>query len=238
MAMGLLPLLTLVVTLQQPLAAGTYTLAFPVPDFGPMRYALTVPRGYNPRTARPLVVALHPGGERFPGYGGAFAQQVIAPGLSDLDAIIIAPDCPARGWTDAIAEQAVLALVRSIFNDYNVDRSRVLVAGFSLGGRGAWFFSSRHPDLFTAAIVMAGSTGDEPIDRLARIPTYVIHSRDDEVVPFGPTERSVSELKKLNRTIEFEPLVGLTHYQMGDYVDSLKRGGRWISDRWKVPLRR
>jgi len=25
---------------------------------------------------------------------------------------------------------------------------------------------------------------------------------------------------------------------MGDYVDSLKRGARWISDRWKVPLRR
>jgi predicted peptidase len=231
--MGLFPLLALVATLQQPAAAGTYTLAFPVPDSGPMRYALTLPRGYNPRAARPLVLALHPGGERFPGYGGAFAQQVIAPGLSDLGAIVIAPDCPTRSWTDAIAERAVLALVRSILNDYNVDRSRVLVAGFSLGGRGTWFLSSRHADLFTAAIVMAGSPGDGPIDRLAMIPTFVIHSRDDEVVPFEPTERAVSELKKLNRTIEFTPLDGPTHFQMGGYIDSLQRAGRWVSERWK-----
>jgi predicted peptidase len=188
-----LPLLAFVGTLLQPTAPGVYQMVFPVPNLGPMRYALTIPRGYNPREARPLVLALHPGGERFEYYGGAFVQQVVAPGLSNLGAIIVAPDCPTRAWTDPIAERAVIALVTSVFDDYNVDRSRVLVAGFSLGGRGTWFMSSRHPDLFTAAIAMAGSPGDEPIDRLARIPTYVIHSRDDEVAPFGPTERAVAE---------------------------------------------
>jgi len=230
---GLLPSIALVAMLQQPTASGTYTMTFMVPDFGPMRYALTLPRGYNPRQARPLILALHPGGERFPGYGGAFVQQVVAPGLNALGAIIIAPDVPTRGWTDAIAERAVLALVRSVMDNFTIDRSRVLVTGFSLGGRGTWFLSSRHSDVFTAAIVMAGSPGDEPLDRLARVPTYVIHSRDDEVVPFEPTQRAVTELKRLDRTIEFEPLVGLTHYQMGAYVDSLERGGRWIVNRWK-----
>lgn len=217
----------------QPSAPGMYHLAFPVPDLGPMRYAISIPRGYNPREARPLILALHPGGQRFPGYGGAFTQQVIAPGLSDLGAIIVAPDCPARAWTDPIADRAVMALVRSVLDDYNIDRSRVLVAGFSLGGRGTWFMSSRHADLFTAAIAMAGSPGDEPVDRLGRIPTYVIHSRDDEVVPFGPTERAVAELKQLERTIELEPLDGPTHYQMGLYIDSLKRAGAWVVARWK-----
>jgi dipeptidyl aminopeptidase/acylaminoacyl peptidase len=80
---------------------------------------------------------------------------------------------------------------------------------------------------------MAGSPGDQDLDRLARIPTYVIHSRDDEVVPFEPTEKAVAELKRLQRTIEFEPLEGATHYQMGSYIDSLERGGEWIADRWK-----
>jgi predicted peptidase len=217
----------------QPSSPGMHTLAFPVPDFGPMRYAVTIPRGYNPREARPLILALHPGGQRFPGYGGAFVQQVVAPGLSTLGAIIVAPDVPTRAWTDAIAERAVIALVRSVLNEYNIDRSRVLVAGFSLGGRGTWFLSSRHSDLFTGAIVMAGSPGDEPIDRLARIPTYVIHSRDDEVVPFEPTERAVAELTRLERPIAFEPLEGLTHYKMGGYVSSLRRGGEWMARRWK-----
>ena len=49
--------------------------------------------------------------------------------------------------------------------------------------------ASRHADLFTAAIPMAASPGDLPIDRLATMPTYIIHSRDDEVSPFAPDER-------------------------------------------------
>ncbi len=92
----LLPLFTLVAMLQQPNTPGTYTLSFPVPDFGPMRYALTLPRGYNGREARPLILALHPGGQRFPGYGASFVQQIVAPGLNGLGAIIIAPDVPPR----------------------------------------------------------------------------------------------------------------------------------------------
>ena len=230
--MIILPLL-LAAMLQQPTTAGTYTLSVPVPDSDPMRYALTLPRGYNGRDARPLILALHPGGQRFPGYGGAFVQQVVAPGLNGLGAIIVAPDVPARSWTDEIAERAVVALVKSVMSEYKVDPSRVMVVGFSMGGRGAWFLSSRHTDVFKGAIVMAGSTGDQGIDQLATIPTYVIHSRDDEVVEFEPAEQAVRALKKLTRPIEFEPLIGPTHFTMGAYIDALERGGRWVSERWK-----
>jgi predicted peptidase len=225
-------LLAAVLTLLQPASPGTYTLAFPVPDLGPMRYAVTIPRGYNPRQARPLVLALHPGGQRFPGYGGAFAQQMVVPGLADLGAIVIAPDCPTRAWTDPIAERAVVALVRSVLDEYNIDRSRILVTGFSLGGRGTWFMSSRHASLFTAAIAIAASPGDEPIDRLGKIPTYVIHSRDDEVAPFEPTERAVSELRRLGRPIEFEALEGPGHFDMGRYVPALMNAADWLRERW------
>jgi predicted peptidase len=229
----LFSLLAALLTLQPPASSGTYSLAFPVPDLGPMQYSLTLPRGYNPRQSRPLILALHPGGPRVPGYGGMFVRQVVAPGLSDLGAIIVAPDCPTRAWTDPTSERAVLALLRSLMSDYEIDRSRVLVTGFSMGGRGAWFMASRHSDLFKGAIVMAGSPGAEPIDRLATIPTYVIHSRDDEVAPFEPTERAVKELQRLKRDVEFEPLDGATHYQMGSYIDSLERAAEWIAARWK-----
>jgi predicted peptidase len=230
--MTIIPLL-LLATLQQPTTPGTYTLAFQVPDFGPMRYALTLPRGYNGRDARPLILALHPGGQPFPGYGGTFVQQVVAPGLSGTGAIIVAPDVPGRSWTSDVAERAVMGLVKSVMSDYKVDPSRVMVVGFSMGGRGTWFLSSRHADVFTGAIVMAGSTGDQAIDQLATIPTYVIHSRDDEVVEFEPAEQAVKELKRLKRPIEFEPLIGPTHFAMGAYIDSLQLGGRWMADLWK-----
>jgi predicted peptidase len=229
----LISVLGVLATLIQPTGPGLYRMVFAVPDLGPMRYGVSLPRGYNPREARPLVLALHPGGERMEYYGAAFVQQVVAPGLSDLGAIIVAPDCPTRSWTDPIAERAVMALVRSVLNEYSIDRSRVVVTGFSMGGRGTWFMASRHPDLFTAAISIAGAPGDAPLERLAKTPIYVIHSKDDEVVPFASTERAVADLKRLGRIVEFEALEDVTHFQMGGYVDALERGGRWIAERWK-----
>ena len=60
--------------------------------------------------------------------------------------------------------------------------------------------------VLSAAIVMAGrSRQPARLDRLATRPTYVIHSRDDEVVEFEPTENTaVKELQRLGRTIELE----------------------------------
>ena len=126
-----------------------------------------------------------------------------------------------------------MALVEKIRIDYKVDRRRILVSGFSLGGRGTWFMASRHADVFTAAIAMAASSGDEPLDTLATIPTYVIHSRDDQVVPFAPAERTARALEKLGRSIRFEALENVGHYEMGGYIESLRRAARWVADRWK-----
>jgi predicted peptidase len=126
----------------------------------------------------------------------------------------------------------VMALLGSVLDDYAVDRRRILVTGFSLGGRGTWFMASRHADLFTAAIPMAAPTGDDPIDRLRTIPTYVIHSRDDALVPFAPAERIARQLEQMGRPVRFEALRDLGHFEMGGYVDALKRAGRWIAERW------
>lgn len=219
--------------LLQPAAPGFHHLTFPIPDRAAMPYAISIPRDYDAHRPVPLVLALHPGGVRMPYYGGAFVQQVVAPGLTDLHAIIVAPDCPTAAWTDPVAERAVMALVERVLQDYAIDRRRVLVTGFSLGGRGTWFMASRHADLFTAAIPMAGSTGDDPIESLATIPTYVIHSRDDQVVPFAPSERRARELEKLGRVIRFEALQDIGHYEMGGYIESLRRASRWVSERWK-----
>jgi predicted peptidase len=224
---------TLLALLSQSSAPSVLQRTFVTPDAGRILYGISVPADYNARQPRPLVLALHPGGERTPYYGLSFMRGIVSPALKDLNAIIVAPDCPTRAWSDPMAEQAVMALLQKVLEDYAIDRRRILVTGFSLGGRGTWFMSSRHADLFTAAIPIAGSSGEEPLDRLGRIPTYVIHSRDDQVVPFEPDERTTRELEKLGRAVRFEALEGLSHYDMGGYVDALTRAGRWVAERWK-----
>jgi len=158
-------------------------------------------------------------------------RSVFLPGLGELTPIMIAPDAPGGSWTDARAEQAVMALVTAAIDEFAIDERRVLVVGFSLGGRGAWYLSARHPDRFTAAIVMAGRT-QEPLADLARIPTYVIHGRDDQVVPFDQAEERARALERMDRPVTFDPLAGVGHYQMGGYLPALRRGASWVSERW------
>jgi len=158
-------------------------------------------------------------------------RSIFLPGLRELAPIVIAPDVPGRSWTEPRSDQAVMALVAAMRKEFAIDPQRIIVVGFSMGGAGTWHHAARHPDRFTAAIVMAGRT-EEPVASLGKIPTYVIHGRNDDVVPFAQAEDRARGLEKAGRLVRFEALPGVTHYEMGSYVDALARGGRWVMEHW------
>lgn len=227
----LLFLLTLATALAQADAPRLEQRTFTTPDGSTMTYGLAVSGDDDRSRPRPLVVALHPGG-RGPYYGDGFLRGIVLPGLRELAPIMVAPDVPGRNWTDARSESAVLALVDAMTKEFAIDRRRIAVVGFSMGAAGAWYLSARHPDRFTAAIVMAGRSA-EPLDTLGRVPTYVIHSRSDEVVPFTQAEDRARALERMGRPVRFEALDGVSHYAMGGYVDALGRGGQWLHEQWQ-----
>lgn len=201
------------------------------PDGTAMRYGLAVPGGYQAARPRPLVVALHPGGSS-PYYGDGFLRSIFLPGLRALDPIMVAPDVPGRSWAEPGSERAVLALVEAMTAEFAVDRRRILIVGFSMGAAGTWYMAARHGDRFTAAIVLAGRT-EEPVASLAKIPTYIIHSQADEVVPFDQAQARAAALERLGRPVRFEALTGVSHFDMGAYVDALGRAGEWVTERWR-----
>jgi predicted peptidase len=204
----------------------------PLSDGQVLLYGLSVPGDYDPKQARPLVLALHPGGDTNPFRGAAYMQGIFLPGLSELQPIMIAPDCPTRAWSDPDADAAVMKLIQHVRSEYTVDPHRILVVGYSFGGQGTWFMEAHHSDLFTAAIVMAGRT-NEPLESLARIPTYIIHSRQDQVIPFQQADERAAALIKIGRPVKFEALDGFSHFEMGAYVPALQQAGSWVIERWK-----
>jgi predicted peptidase len=211
-----------------------------VPAVGTIRYGISVPDNYDSRPSGqlvPLVLTLHPGGARMPGYGATYLAQFFMTPLATLNAIIVAPDCPTRAWTDADADRAVIALLENVMSAYAIDRRRILVVGYSLGGRGTWFMSSRHADLFTGAIAIAGSPEGQALDSLGRIPTYVIHSRTDEVMPFGPDQQTTQALEKLDRPVNFEAVTGGGHFDTASYVPAYTRAVAWVTERWRIASR-
>jgi predicted peptidase len=204
------------------LAAGgrlRYTLAVPEPVPGPL----------------PLVLALHYGwdGGRPPAfYGGGLLSGLVGPALAALDALLAAPDCPGRDWAAPESEAAVLALLEHLGTAYPLDDRRTLVTGYSLGGMGAWHMASRHPGLFRAGVVMAGWPAAGAVELLA-VPLYLIHSRADEVVPIGPTEAAVAQLRAQGKAVELVTVEGITHYQVDRFVPLLRAAVPWVRGVWR-----
>ena len=112
--------------------------ALQMPDGTTLLYGRAVPGDYDPKQPRPLVLALHPGQKNSSYYGAQYMRSVFLPGLRELNPIMVAPDCPTRAWSDPAAEAAVMALMENVLSEYSIDRRRILVVGFSLGGSGTW----------------------------------------------------------------------------------------------------
>ena len=207
-------------------------LVFNIEGGGEMPYALSIPANYDETDPPPLVLALHPGGKQSSYYGSLNMRRIFEPALRDWGAIIVAPDAPIRRWTDDTADRAVMDVLKQVIDNYAVDRSRILVTGFSMGGRGTWFFATQHPDFFTGAIPIAGSPGDDDVTAVADMPVHIIHSRADEVVPFGPAEEAARALEQGGHVTAFTALENVSHYSMGGYIPALKEAGDWMLDQW------
>jgi cyclophilin family peptidyl-prolyl cis-trans isomerase/dienelactone hydrolase len=213
-----------------PKDAGIHELVLERAGAKPFRYGLSLPGSL--KAGAPLVLALHYAGHGAPYYGKVMLENLIEPALRELDAVIVAPDCPSSSWSTAESEEAVLALLALAAETYRTDPERVVLTGYSMGGMGTWYLAARHPERFSAAIPMAGSPRDADLKAVARTPLYAIHSRTDDVVPLKPTEDAVTELQKAGARAELV-VVDVPHYESARFQPYLKKAVAWIRDTWK-----
>jgi predicted peptidase len=216
------------------LGPGLYTRTLDRADGPSIGYAIVVPPGYNNTTSAPLVLALHFGVQGGPStYAGRDVLRIlIAPALADLGAVMVAPDALDGGpWTTAQNERAVIALLDAVMKSYRIDAKKVIVTGFSMGGAGTWHVAARYQDRFAAAVPVAG----RPPETAAgwRVPVFAVHSRNDQVVPIGPTERRIEELKRAGVRAELVVLDGPTHFQTSAHADGLRRAVPWLRQLWQ-----
>lgn len=197
-----------------------------------VRYSISIPEDYQPDKPTPLIVALHYGGKVTPFYSRGIIEVLVAPGLGELNAIIVAPDSIAGPWTNEKNEKMVLELMDTINEEFNIDKNKTLLTGFSMGGHGTWYIGSRNQDRFSAMIPVSGAPMVEK-DVQWTTPIYVLHSRADTVVPIKTTEQYVeAEKKNGNDKIEFMALDDLPHYQTGRFSIPLKNAVPWVRNVW------
>lgn len=208
---------------------GTHQLTLPGDG---RRYTLFIPDSYTGEEPVPLVLSLHYGGEVTPWYGRGLLDTLIAPALRELGAVIVAPDSVARGWANSEAEGHVLELLDHVIAHLNIDAQRTLITGYSMGGMGTWYLAPRHAERFAAAIPMAGRPGSDVANMDWRIPTYVIHSAADELIPLEPTAAAVDALRARGAPIELHVVEDITHFQMALFQPHLEVAASWVRQVW------
>jgi len=201
-----------------------------------LRYTLSLPRHYSPASSYPLVIALHYGGKVTPFYSKGIMTSLVEPALEDLNAIIVAPDCPSMGWTNTVSETAVLELILLLMEEYNIDSDRLVILGYSLGGSGTWHMAARHPDLFSAAIPISAPADISTIPIIEDVPLYVIHGEKDELFPSLDVRLLCEKQKNGGAEIELIIVPGASHHQLARFIIPLKATIPWVRKIWEDRL--
>jgi predicted peptidase len=215
------------------LAPGLHNQTFLRENEPTVHYAIFIPRTYSPPARVPVILALHfgVGDGDSAGAGRGVIEMLVRPALAEIGAIIVAPDSVRGDWSSPENESAVNALLDMILASYSVDRRKIVVTGFSMGGTGSWHFAAKYPERFSAAIPVAGRPPAFASEW--RVPILAIHSRNDQVVPIGPTETRITELQKSGVNAKLIVLTGITHFETYRFVDGLRQAVPWLREIWK-----
>ncbi len=198
-----------------------------------IRYVISIPTSFDKAKETPLVITLHFGGRVSPYYGEAFLNALTGPALEELGAIMVSPDCPGRGWTDPYSEKAVIALMDIVTLNYKIDKKKLLLTGFSMGGIGTWHIAANYPDRFTAIIPISSISKSKILKKIKNLPIYIINSKTDEIFKIDDVEGMVKQLKAQGLSVTFVALENTSHYHTHRFVPALKAAVPWIKKNWK-----
>ena len=168
----------------------------------PINYLLYLPPEYTSRSKWPLVVYLHGAGARGPDIN--IVRHWGLPGLIEhgkkFGFILLSPQCARiRSW----ARELVVGLIEHVSNSLSVDRERVYLTGYSMGGFGTWAAASPNPDRFAAIAPLCGGGDVSQAERLAKVPIWVFHGARGHVVPFKASRTMVEAVRKSGGRVEF-----------------------------------
>ena len=193
-------------------------------------FTLYLPEDYDSSKAYPLVVSLHYAGYNGAYYGRGLLEFAMIDGFQALQPIIVAPDSP--GWSSPSGEAIVVSVTEHILSNYNIDRERVLISGYSMGGGGTWYVAARNQDIFTAAMPMAAMPAGNSAEVDWQIPILVLNSRADELFDFDRAEQLAKTVADAGATLNFVAVDDISHYRAEAYSTPIKDALPWLIEQW------
>jgi predicted peptidase len=166
---------------------------------GAFKYAVFVPRDYDPARKWPFIVFLHGAGECGTDGAKPIAQGIGTAILLDVEKwpfIVLFPQKPDVRDQWEKYDRAVMEMLQQARKDYNVDDSRLYLTGLSQGGHGAWVLGAKHADVWAAIAPVCGY--GEPAEiapALKSMPVWCFHGETDTAVPVKQSQAMVDAIK-------------------------------------------
>jgi polyhydroxybutyrate depolymerase len=158
-------------------------------------FHVALPPGWNGHSPMKLLIFLH-------GYG-ANGQDMVADAdvggvAAKLGFMLVAPDGRGTSWAGTGMPGAAApdggrddvaflhAVLRDVEKRWPIDRSMVVLGGFSIGGSMTWQIACHAPRGFTAFLPMSGGFWlPMPAHCVAPVALRHLHGSDDKVVPLA-----------------------------------------------------
>ena len=230
------------------LGPGLHKQAVTHPDGTIQYYTINIPDGYDGDAPVPLILGLHYGFQGMNGtnkpepfWSEGFFTKIYQQAFKPLNAIFLAADSVSGNWATVENEAAVMRLMDSVIATYNLDASKTIVTGYSMGAFGTWHWASKYQDRFAGAIAIAGMPADmnrfrderKMLDVDWKIPLYVIHSEVDGLIDIEPTREYVKQLEADGKDVTFQVLTVITHHQENLLPEPMGKTVPWIERVWK-----
>ena len=165
-----------------------------------------------------LVIYLHGGSSR----GNDNELQLQEPGTDSIanylvrknkKSIFVVPQCPLRkSWVPNMSN-AVVAMINSLLSSGLVDPDRVYIFGGSMGGTGTWGMVSANPNMFAAAMPVAGNPSHSNAESVSHTPIYTVMGTADNIMSIPTVQEFLQELEAYGGEYRFDIEEGWTHAQ-------------------------
>lgn len=225
------------------LAAGWNFLVYPAENGIELPYQIYMPNNYDKNKEYPLILQMHSAGVKNDDGSQIYAGE--AKFLRNLekskykdDVIVISPCCPegekwipAKTWKEITYDYvntkpepymvAVTELFAQAREKLSVDESRLYVYGMSMGGFATWDLLARNPDLFAAAIPVAGAGDPSVVSKLSKTAIWMFHGSEDPTVPCASSQAMYDAFVAAGRTdVKFTKFEGAGHGIWGMTADT------------------
>jgi predicted esterase len=184
-----------------------------------MEYVDYVPQPTN--GAQPVLVLLHGAGDQAENFARAwrsFAQK--------KQIVLIAPQLPRDPTLEPLIPKILPCLVEDVGKQTTLDRHRLYLFGYSMGGYLAYDGALLDSDYFAAAAVHAMGIADEYaaiVQRATRkIPIAISIGDHDHMVSLAQVRKTRDLLKKSGFPVEYKEIFNHSHnyYEMSDAINN------------------